>query len=80
MKKLIVCMLTFSLILISGCGGSNEPSNETENKERFVGNDNVYIIKDTETGCEYIKSGGYSSWTYLHGSCPEVIAKESNNN
>lgn len=84
--KIIFSLLTV-LFLLSGCGSSTNETNESKEemevvtipvKERFIGeNENVHLIKDNVTGCEYIYAGSYrSSWTYVHGSCTEVIAEE----
>jgi hypothetical protein len=76
--KWLVIPATF--IILMGCGGGNESGKDkdlTEEESRFGEEYTVYMITDSETGCKYIKSGGYSSWAYLHGSCPDVIAKET---
>lgn len=74
-KGITIALIAAVILLLISCG-----ANETEagTQKRFVSSDpGVGMITDTKTGCEYIKSGGYTSWTYVHGSCPEIIAKES---
>ena len=51
---------------------------EVQHGEVFESED-YYIMKDTRTGCEYVKAYGTDSgWTYVHGTCPDVLRKESN--
>ena len=71
-----------AFMLLVGCGNSEESSGDKENvsdeaDSKFGEDFSGYITTDKETGCKYIRAGGYSSWTYVHGSCPDVIAKEN---
>ena len=76
MKKLLI--VATCALLLTACGVSEERKEVDKSIEgRFTPDSQINFIIDTKTGCEYIgNSGAYTSWTYVHGSCPEVIAEE----
>lgn len=74
MKKILVCLL--SVLIIASCTNA-----EAGTPKRFqvveTDSDTYYaVIRDTKTGCEYIRAGVDSTFVYLHGSCPEIIKSE----
>ena len=65
MKK--VCIVALSVIMLTGCGNGEEPSEKrfkVLDGEIF---DNFYIAYDTETGIEYSVSNG------LHGTLTILV-------
>ena len=63
MKK--VCIVALSVIMLTGCGNGEEPSEKrfkVLDGEIF---DNFYIAYDTETGIEYSVSNGHGTLTIL---------------
>lgn len=64
--SLIVATL---LLTLSACSGSSEDGGH----KRFIqSKDGVKMVTDTKYGCEYIRFSDSSSWTYVHGSCPNA--------
>ncbi|MNW28165.1 hypothetical protein D3C74_49800 [compost metagenome] len=73
-KKMVTCVA--ALVIVSACGnvGNAEAPKRIEIVEE---GDYRIVVKDLKTGCEYIRAAAASSeYTYLHGSCTDVIRKE----
>lgn len=69
MKKLKVLLLVvLSCLLLSGCGSELEEGGRfvTVDTAQDVGDGHIYIIKDTETGVNYI----YIKASYMSGISP----------
>jgi len=71
MKK--VCIVALSVIMLTGCGNGEEPSEKPSEKRFKVLDgeifDNFYIAYDTETGIEYSVSNGL----YNHGTLTILV-------
>lgn len=76
MKKLFI--VATCALLLTACT-NEEPKEVVRSEEsRFVPDGHVKFTTDTKTGCEYIANTGVSTrWTYVHGSCSEIIAEEN---
>lgn len=74
----VLFVILIALLLLSACSnGVTNYDGSIRKSDRFVGDaDNLRIIKDSETGCEYISQRFDTGWTYVHGSCPDIIAEE----
>lgn len=57
MKKLVIV----SMLILSSCSTTDQENMGTF-ETTFKG-DNVRIVLDTETGCQYIRTSGQSSYT-----------------
>jgi hypothetical protein len=75
MKLKMMFILLILTFLLTSCSINNKAKADDGRFKDISSNPDG--IEDTLTGCQYIKSGGYTSWTYVHGSCPDVIAKEN---
>lgn len=72
--------LLLSLLLVSaGSYAYDDYSNPDRFKEFYIPDTSVYLLKDNQTGCEYISdSGRGSSWTLLQHTCLPNTGKREN--
>lgn len=72
MKKLILGSLMFFSTVVSADPAYPHPE---QFKEYNVKNTDIYILKDTVTGCEYITRGKNDSYVLREGSCNKSVQK-----
>lgn len=82
LKTILAYMMLGLIIMImamlSSCAVNPKSDDEAKRFARENGGAGVELLTDTATGCKYITTGGtYSSYTYVHGSCPDIIKEES---